>query len=278
MISGSGGLVKTGGTGTLVLNASNAFTGGVTITGGTLQLGNPGAINSSTPNAVAFSSDSSGTLSLNGISAAISGLTTSALVGSPAVQNGNAASAVLTVNNSAANTFAGTLQDGPGGGNLGLTKSGSGTLTLSGNNTFTGGVTINAGNLQVGNPGALNSSSPNSVAFGPSSTGTLSLNGNSITISNLNGNSLTPVIQNANNGTAATLTVNIAGINLYGGTLQDGAGSAPLSLVKNGIGIINLIGGTKTFSGHLTINAGQLEISTSNGLTGGVTINGSGSL
>ena len=42
VISGSGGLAKTGGTGTLSLNANNTFTGGVTISGGTLQLGNPG--------------------------------------------------------------------------------------------------------------------------------------------------------------------------------------------------------------------------------------------
>ena len=61
--------------------------------------------------------------------------------------------------------------------------------------------------------------------------------------------------------------------------MQDGAGSAPLSLVKNGGGILNIIGGgNESFTGSLTINAGQLEISSGNSLTGGVTINGSGSL
>ncbi|HEV2972555.1 MAG TPA: autotransporter-associated beta strand repeat-containing protein [Pirellulales bacterium] len=274
-ISGGGALLED--VGDLTLAGNNTFTGGVTILFGTLQLGNPGALNSSSPNPVAFSNGSggsTGTLSLNGNSVTVSGLT-AATGGAPVVQDANAASAVLTVNNSAANTYAGTLQDGPGGGSLGLTKSGSGTLTLGGNNTFTGGVTINAGNLQIGNPGALNSSAPNFVTFGPSSTGTLSLNGNSVAISGLFSNSGAPVIQNANNGTAATLTINNAGFNYYGGTLQDGAGSTPLSLVKNGNGLINLGGATMTFTGSVTINAGDLQIPTSNNLTGGVTINGS---
>src|SRR5262249_17504604 len=151
-----------------------------TIAFGALQLGNPGALNSSSPNSVTFGDrGATGTLSLNGNTVTVSGLTTNQQPANDVVQNGNALSAVLTVNNSGPNTYAGTLQDGPGGGSLGLAKSGGGTLTLGGNNAFTGGVTINAGNLQVGNPGALNSSSPNFVTFGPSSTGTLSLSGNS---------------------------------------------------------------------------------------------------
>ena len=46
-----------------------------------------------------------------------------------------------------------------------------GTLTLSGNNTFTGGVTISGGTLVIGNPGTLNSSAPNSVAFNSTVSG-----------------------------------------------------------------------------------------------------------
>ncbi len=159
-IGGNFALTKVG-AGTLLLAGNNTFTGGVTISGGTLQVGNPGALNSSAPNAVAFSSGSSGTLSLNGNSVTVSGLTTSATVGTPVVQDANAASAVLTVNNLAANTFAGTLQDGTGGGSLGLTKSGSGTLTLSGNNTFTGGLSILGGTLRAGSATALGSTANN---------------------------------------------------------------------------------------------------------------------
>ena len=100
-IGGNFALAKAG-SGTLLLAGNNTFTGGVTINAGTLQVGNPGALNSSSPNSVAFSSNSSGTLSLNGVSVTVSGLTTSATVGTPVVKDGSAASATLTVNNSAA--------------------------------------------------------------------------------------------------------------------------------------------------------------------------------
>ena len=47
------------------------------------------------------------------------------------------------------------LQNGTG--TLALTKSGTGTLTLTGTNTYTGGTTISAGTLQLGNAGATGS-------------------------------------------------------------------------------------------------------------------------
>ena len=37
---------------------------------------------------------------------------------------------------------------------LALTKSGTGSLTLTGTNTYTGGTTISAGTLQLGNAGS----------------------------------------------------------------------------------------------------------------------------
>ena len=49
----------------------------------------------------------------------------------------------LIVGSSSSTTFAGVM-DGSGGTG-GLIKQGSGTLTLSGTNTYTGGTTINAG-------------------------------------------------------------------------------------------------------------------------------------
>jgi len=44
-------------------------------------------------------------------------------------------------------------------------------LVLSASNTFTGGVTINGGVLQIGNGGALNSTTPNAVAMGEARCG-----------------------------------------------------------------------------------------------------------
>ena len=149
----------------LNLGGNNSFTGGVTINGGILQLNNAGALNSTTPNAVTFGASSTGDLQLHGHSVTVGGLTTNATVGTPIVENANALAATLTVNNAGANTFAGVLQNGTGGGALSLTKAGAGTLTVSGNNTFTGGVTINAGILQLGSARRLNSTTPNAVTF-----------------------------------------------------------------------------------------------------------------
>ena len=63
------------------------------------------------------------------------------------------------------------------GGNFALTKVGSGTLLLAGNNTFTGGVTVDAGTLALGNAGALGGTS-NTVIV--NTGGTLDLGGQTI--------------------------------------------------------------------------------------------------
>jgi fibronectin-binding autotransporter adhesin len=277
------------GAGTLVLGGANTFTGGVTINAGTLQLANPGALNSSTPNSVTFGSGSTGTLSLNGNSVTVPGLNTIATIGSPVIQNANAIAATLTVNNAGSDTYAGVLQDGSAGGALALVKNGAGTLTLGGNNGFTGGVTINAGTLQLVNPGALNSSNPNTVTFGPASTGILSLNGNSSVVAGLNTNATlgSPVVENAS-ATPATLTFNIAAnTSTYPGVLQDGPGGGALSLTKTGAGTLTLSGtnslagattvmaGTLTTAGSGTIGTGPLTISTANGVASAVNLGSS---
>jgi autotransporter-associated beta strand protein len=163
VVSGAQGFSKDG-AGTLVLSGNNTLTGGVTIINGMLQLGNVGALNSTTPSAVTFDAASTGTLSLNGNSVTISGLSTNASPGSPVVQNASPSAATLTVNNAGSNTYAGVLQDGSGGGALSLFKSGAGTLTLSGANTFTGNLAVNAGALQL-NGGSLAANVVNQAAF-----------------------------------------------------------------------------------------------------------------
>jgi fibronectin-binding autotransporter adhesin len=121
---------------------------------------------------VTFGSGSTGTLALAGNSVTVANLSTHATPGTTFVQNANGSAvsnATLTVGNStnASGTYAGTLQNGTGGGTLALTKAGTGTLSLSGSNTFSGGVTINAGRLNANNASALSS---NTVAMTGAST------------------------------------------------------------------------------------------------------------
>ena len=139
----------------------------MTINSGLLSLGSAGALNSSTPNAVAFGSGSTGTLALAGNSVTVSSLTTNAIAGNPIVENTGGAAATLTVNNAGSNTFAGVIQDG-GGSPLSLIKTGSGTLTLTGFNTFTGGLTVSGGIVKLNSPGrnALAPACPVTVSSG----------------------------------------------------------------------------------------------------------------
>lgn len=86
---------------------------------------------------------------------------------------GNVKPEAVTVNNSAIEyTIAGTAGNGIGG-SASLTKSGTGLLTLSSPNTFTGPVLVNAGSLKAGNVEAFGTSSGITVASG----GQVNLNG-----------------------------------------------------------------------------------------------------
>ncbi len=93
-----------------------------------------------------------------------------------------------------------TVDSGAGGltinavlsGNSGLATFGGGTLVLGGANTFIGGLTINAGVLQLGSTGAMNAAAPNAVTFTPGSSGTMQINGNSVVIGGLGTDPFTP--------------------------------------------------------------------------------------
>ncbi len=161
--------------GTLFLNGNNSFTGGVTINSGVVQIGNAGALNSTTPQTVTFSASSTGTLRLGGTSVIGGGLVTNATPGTPVVENGNVTPATFTINTSGTPTFAGVLQNGTGTGAFSLTKTGSGTQTLTGNNTYTGNTTVNGGTLALSTAGTNNI--PNSSLITVGASGTLNVTG-----------------------------------------------------------------------------------------------------
>ena len=261
----SGGLTKTG-AGTLTLSGSNNFTGGVNINTGTLQLGGTGALNSvaGSENVVAFGAGSTGALSLNGNSVVIANLSSNVTAGTPVVQNANASAAVLTVGNSVnlSGTFSGGIQNGSGGGALSLTKAGTGTLTLTGSNSYSGGTTINAGTLQVGD-GTSNTVVP---------SGTVTVNAGGTLVVNLaNGGTFGGGIFNygtvnlTNSGTN-TLSGNIGG--WVGAALnQSGAGTTILSGNNDFAGTINITNGVLQLNNQYAAYLSTVNVGVANGLT-----------
>ena len=121
------------------LTGASSFGGATNVTGGTLRAGSTGALSASSAFLV------SATLDLNGFDNSASSLR-----GSGIVTNNGAVAAVLSVGgDNTSRTFSGSLQDGSAA--LGFAKTGTGTLTLSGNNTYSGGTTLNASTILVRN-------------------------------------------------------------------------------------------------------------------------------
>lgn len=174
--SNVGGLTKSG-NGTLTLSASNGFAGPVTLAGGTLALANAGAL------------PSSGNVSFTGGALQYSGSNTTDFSSRIAGSTG-----AITIDTNSQNvTWASGLANTNSGG---LTKNGSGILTLSAANTYSGVTTVNAGAVLVNN----------ALALGSGSSVNVSTNGASLTI----GSGITT-------GAGKTVTVSSNGVNSDGG-------------------------------------------------------------
>lgn len=162
--NGNGSVVLTkGGIGALTLNGANTFTGGTNIKNGSIIISN-GDNRLAAGGAVTLGDvTTSGKLvvgtSITARNQTLAGLTATGLGGS-VVGAHETNNSTLTLNiASGSSTFGGTL--GGAGTNenmLALTKSGAGTFELTGVNTFTGNVSIGAGNLVINNSEALGTS------------------------------------------------------------------------------------------------------------------------
>jgi len=157
----------------IALSGVNTYSGITYIGSGTVIANSTTALS---PNS-AFQVNTGATLTLSGFSNTIASLADGS-AGGGIVQNGAASgTATLTINgaNGVNTSFSGVLQDGGGGGGgltlseglnapvpvivqLAIVKDGSGTLILSGTNTYTGGTTISGGFLQLGNGGSATGS------------------------------------------------------------------------------------------------------------------------
>ncbi len=157
-------------------------------------------------------------------------------------------------------TFSGVIQDGDAstGKLVNVIKTGSGTLTLSGNNTYTGLTTVNSGTLALGHAtNTLADSAPVTV-----SGGTLAIGVNSDTVG--------VVTLTSGNITGSTGVLTGSTYNVESGTISAILGGAA-SLTKSTGGTVTL-SGNNTYSGNTTVNGGILQVDGALGATA-VTLN-----
>ena len=233
VLSGASGALTKSGTGTLTLSGANTYTGATTISAGTIQIGHANGLGSG--GNITFSG---GGLKYG------TGITTDL---SSRIKNSG--SAILVDTNGESVTWGTALGSTNSGG---LTKNGTGTLTLSGNNTYTGTTTISAGTLTVSGGSAIVDTGAVSVSSGA--------------VFNLSASETIGSIAGAGNVTLGANTLTTGSDN-SSTTLSGVLSGASGALTKSGTGTLTL-SGANTYTGATTISAGTLQIS-STGLLGG---------
>ena len=237
IIGGTGGLTKVG-AGTLNLTNASTYSGNTLVSGGMLVLANLNALQNSTVDTGSVGAQSvnltaTGTYNLGGLQGA-NGL-------DMAVSNLSVGS------NNQSTTFSGVLT-GAFGNNL--TKVGTGTLTLSGANTYGGATTVNGGILTFLHTGAKASGTVTAVAAGSIGLGVGGAGFySSADVDSLFTNTLTGFTLNAASGVA----IDTSAGNFTYTTNQ----SASRALTKLGANSLTL-NGTNTYSGGTTVTAGTL--------------------
>jgi len=147
VITGTDGLRKEQ-AGVLVLSATNTYTGDTSINRGTLRFGSSAAIPSGPGYGDVYMNFVSGApiLDLSTFSPTINGLSSANGVGTVTSSAASGTNTLTVGANDATSTFSGAISNGATC-TVGLTKTGSGTLTLSGSNNYGGTTTINGGTL-----------------------------------------------------------------------------------------------------------------------------------
>jgi fibronectin-binding autotransporter adhesin len=212
---------------------------------------------------VIITNNSSGILELNGFSDTINGLTSNGAVGVGTVQNTSTGTSVLAIGaNNQTGTFNGLITDGGAGKTLGITKTGTGQLTLGDSaNAYIGGTIVNGGTLQLSaSAGATNSDIGKITgALTVNTGGTFDMNSFSQTVGSLSGTA--GVITSNSIGGTTALTVNntAGGTTTFGGVIQNGNGTMALNLASTNTATIDLTG-ANTYTGGTTLAGGGIQI------------------
>lgn len=317
-ISGIGSVTKSGSS-SVIYTGTNTYSGGTTITAGSLQLGDggtTGSIPGNVTNNASLIFNRSDSQTFSGVISG-SGSVTQAGSGSVTLTNANTYSGGTTVS-------AGTLQLGNGGttgtivGNItndgnvtfnrsdsptfsavisgtgSVTQGGSGSLTLTNANTYSGGTTVSAGTLLLGNGGTtgaivgditnnasviFNRSDNLTFAGDISGAGSVTKSGNGALVlkgaNTFSGGTTISAgsLQIGDGGTTGSISGNISNsthliFNRSDSSTFSGAVSGTGNITKLGSGNL-IVSGTNTYSGSTTVSAGSLQIG-DGGTTGSV--------
>ncbi len=275
VISGTGGLVKQG-SGAFTLTGTNTYSGTTVVSGGFLS------ISSDRNLGTAPSSATAGDLVINqGTLQTTAGFTLNSNRGIALGPTSGGGTGTFDIAGGTALTYGGILaNNGSGSGSLTLTD--SGTLVLSGSNSYSGGTTISSGTLQVGNGGTtgtlgsgavidnaalfIDLSSNVSVANAISGSGTVTLTSTAGSISQSAAITAATLVANAATG----ITLNNSGNGVSSFTASNSS-SGNISLTNNAT--LAVAGITQVGSGTVTVaNTGALTVS------GAVSTSGSGAM
>lgn len=278
IVSGAGAITKSTSVLTLMLSGDNTYSGGTTLTAGTLKLGSATALGTG---AVTLSA---GLIDLNGTSPTVGSLS-GASAGAIVDTSEGSGTTTFTVHQTANTTCSSTISNGVSK-TVAFTETGTGVLTLNATNTFTGAFTVSGGTLRLGMTNAL----PGNATV--TSGGTLDLNALNLN----NGTRLVVIAGPGAAGTSGALANTGGGTEalVYNLTLDDDATIGTTGSKLNVYGTLNGGGHVLTVAGTgeinvrpnndfanlagVTINSGLLRLESNQNWPGTYTVNAGGKL
>lgn len=287
-----------------ILSGANTFTGGVSISAGTLSAQSAGAFGSSTTGAVSQTGgiiDVSGGVTVNKASTTLTLVSVASATNLSSTSGTNtyscagvtlnstavvdvASGASLNLNNSAAMS----------GSGFGVTKTSAGEFILTNAaNTFTGAITVSAGTLtavKLDNASANSSIGTGAGTSAIALTGTLKHIGTTVDSTNrsitftgsapsldASGTGSGAITFSAATQAAGARTITFTGLgtnnNTFSAALSNGTGT--VAITKDGVGKWILSNATLNFTGALTVANGTLDLnSTARSLSSNIVMSG----